>query len=329
MANDWIKMSVNLAEKPEVFQIAAKLGLDVYNVVGRLHRIWSWFDLHTTDGHARSVTNVTLDALVSCDGFATAMMEAGWLAIDESGISLPHFDYHNGESAKQRALSTRRKQRERSSLSRSSHVKSVTNVTDEARQACDKSVTREEKRREEYIPPAPQGAKQADEHVEACPRETQDPHLTAIDAPLMARLGKIFRIPDGLQWPDIARQSYLARRAEIQPDHLAVIERYYAAKYDPTDPSDKMRCKTLHSLLENWPSEVGCALAWAESHGPLAQSSVNQATQPPTPDEWHPVWRELYQIDPPAKPWAKLELDYRQEILPILESRRHQPAARS
>lgn len=181
---------------------------------------------------------------------------------------------------------------------------------------------------EPYIPPTPQGAKtQIDEHVDANPREVEDPHLADGDAPLMARLGSIFRMPGALQWSDITRQAFRARRGEIEESHLSAIERYYAAKYDPANPADKMRCKTLHSLLENWSSEVGCALAWVESVLPLIAKTA--AEPPPTPDQWHPVWRQLYQTEPPAVAWAALKLDYRQEMLPVVREKSQKPSTAS
>lgn len=101
-------MNIGLHECPEVLQIAAATGLDPFGVVGRLHRVWGWFDQNTTDGNARSVTFVTLDSFTCSAGFAAAMVEAGWLGTTADGLSLPHFDRHNGESAKKRAQTARR-----------------------------------------------------------------------------------------------------------------------------------------------------------------------------------------------------------------------------
>lgn len=68
------------------------------------------------------------------------MEQVGWLVFDESGVSIPNFDRHNGETAKTRAQGTKRQQKRRS----------VTpDVPQVSRSERDKSVTREEKRREE------------------------------------------------------------------------------------------------------------------------------------------------------------------------------------
>lgn len=114
MAGDWIKMRIDLADDPAVISMAAKLGVEEFAVVGRLHKLWSWADRHSVDGHAVGVTQTWIDRHVACDGFAQAMMDAGWLSVDNSGLIFPNFDRHNGESAKKRGLSTERTRKARS-----------------------------------------------------------------------------------------------------------------------------------------------------------------------------------------------------------------------
>ena len=133
MAGDWIKFETVTPDKPEVFQIAAELGISPEAAVGHLLRVWIWADQQSLDGHALCVTDVTLDAVSRRDGFATAMRNAGWLHGKDGKLALPNFERHNGESAKKRALSTRRKQRERAEKP--------------SRNERDKNATREEKRR--------------------------------------------------------------------------------------------------------------------------------------------------------------------------------------
>ncbi len=146
MASDWIPMRINLAHDPAVISIAARLGIDEFSVVGRLHRLWGWANDNLADGHARSVTPQWVNSFVCTPGFAEAMLEAGWLALRNGSIFFPNFDVWNSQSGKKRILSAKRKGKQR-------HA----DVTKMSRSQRDKSVTREEKRREEKKeePPTP------------------------------------------------------------------------------------------------------------------------------------------------------------------------------
>jgi hypothetical protein len=141
MASDWIPMRINLAFDPAVIAISARLGLDEYSVVGRLHRLWGWANDNLTDGHAKGVTPSWVDTFVGIPGFAVAMAEAGWLTLRSGAVSFPNFDRWNSQGAKQRILATRRKANER--------------VAKASRPQRDKNATKEEKRIEEKDPPNP------------------------------------------------------------------------------------------------------------------------------------------------------------------------------
>lgn len=108
MAGDWLKVETTTPSKAEVWQIADRLELDPDAVFGKLFRVWSWFDSHSENGNAPSVTKKLLDREVCVTGFCDAMIEAGWM-IDRGGlISLPNFTRHNGKTAKNRALTAKR-----------------------------------------------------------------------------------------------------------------------------------------------------------------------------------------------------------------------------
>ena len=113
MAGDWIKYDVTLPEKPEVWQIGALTGLANDAVIGKLLRIWAWFDSHTEDGTCNALTVTQLDGLVTHEGFSEAMAEVGWLVSHKSKrvITVPGFDMHNGKTAKARALTNARVKR--------------------------------------------------------------------------------------------------------------------------------------------------------------------------------------------------------------------------
>ncbi|HKS67547.1 MAG TPA: hypothetical protein VJR26_09945 [Candidatus Acidoferrales bacterium] len=109
MAGDWLKIEANLPEKEEVLSITASMGWDDCDLtVGKLFKLWRWFDQQTTDGNARRVTTALLDRIVGVSGFCEAMREVGWLDVDGSGVTLPKFERHNGSTAKSRALTAKR-----------------------------------------------------------------------------------------------------------------------------------------------------------------------------------------------------------------------------
>ncbi len=158
MAGDWIKMRVALHDDPAVIAMADRLGIeDADLIVGKLYRFWAWADSHTSTGENVPVTPRWVNRFLAVPGFAEAMQEAGWLKIGESSITFPAFEKHNGKSAKLRSDAALRQKKHRS----------AGNVTD----SCDKSVTREEKSREEKsrgkppLPPLPQGLANSPEFV--------------------------------------------------------------------------------------------------------------------------------------------------------------------
>lgn len=109
MAGEWLKLEACTPEKSEVLAITARMGWDDADLtVGKLFRIWRWFDQQTTDGNACGVTTALLDRIVGVSGFCEAVHSVGWLCINETGISLPNFERHNGNTAKSRALTAKR-----------------------------------------------------------------------------------------------------------------------------------------------------------------------------------------------------------------------------
>jgi hypothetical protein len=111
----WLKFEITTHDKPEVWQIAQQLNLDPDAVVGKLLRIWAWFDQQTTDGNAPSVTRALLDRYTGVTGFVSAMIAAGWMTEADGVISLPNFERHNGQTAKTRAQTAKRVEKSRKS----------------------------------------------------------------------------------------------------------------------------------------------------------------------------------------------------------------------
>jgi hypothetical protein len=138
MAGLWLPMRLDLAYDPAVIGMAAALGIEEDAVVGKLHRLWSWANQQLQTGHT-NVTASWVNRYVSCQNFAEKMAEQRWLAVNENGtISFPKFDRWNSEGAKNRLNSAERQRKSRRK-----------NVTDMSQNKRDKSVTIEEKRREE------------------------------------------------------------------------------------------------------------------------------------------------------------------------------------
>lgn len=135
----WLKFDCATPEKPEVIRITIAMGWDDPDTtVGKLLKVWRWFDAHSVDGNAHGVTLSLLDRLIGVTGLAQAMTDAGWLVVTDDGLNLPNFENHNGKTAKDRALTAKRAANHRSNGK--SNAMSVTT-----------SLPREEKRREEKI----------------------------------------------------------------------------------------------------------------------------------------------------------------------------------
>lgn len=141
MAGDWIKLEHSTPDKPEVVKLAAALGLDQDAVVGKLVRLWIWADQQSVSGNALTVTNMFIDRITFCNGFAVGLVKVGWLSGREGLLTIPNFDRHNGQTAKNRAITNRRVATHRAK----GNYETVTNVTEDALQK-----PLPEKRREEY-----------------------------------------------------------------------------------------------------------------------------------------------------------------------------------
>lgn len=146
MAGDWIKMRVDLRDDPAVFQIAERLGLDELHVIGGLFCFWSWADKHTVDGRVDGATSRLVDRVSCINGFSDALVSVGWLCLDDRGASIPNFERHNGETAKERAQKNARQARWR--RNKGADVDGDVDGDASTRKSTNAS-TREEKRREQ------------------------------------------------------------------------------------------------------------------------------------------------------------------------------------
>ena len=142
MAGDWIKVEKATIRKREVLQIAGQCGIHPDHALGMVVRWFAWCDDNVSDG---VIKGMTPDMFVTdfCDGFMEALSSVGWLRVRDGSLEVPNFDRHLSMSAKKRSDAQARKSRARKT--EGSGGVSHKNVT----KSCDKSVTREEKRREE------------------------------------------------------------------------------------------------------------------------------------------------------------------------------------
>lgn len=143
MSGSWLKVEISTPNKPEILEMSEALNLDPDTVFGKLFRVWSWFDEHTTDGHAPSVTVLHLNRVVGVNNFCEAMIATKWMKKTEKGISIPNFTRHHTKPSKDRALANLRKQAQRE------RDKEVSRTDRDISHASHGTILGPEKRREE------------------------------------------------------------------------------------------------------------------------------------------------------------------------------------
>lgn len=108
MAGDWIKVEKVTPRKLEILAIAAKLGIHADHAFGLCFRFWSWCDDNFAETNAPSVSKALVSALVERSDFVDAMVSVGWLIDSGETVVISNFDRHLSQTAKQRALTSRR-----------------------------------------------------------------------------------------------------------------------------------------------------------------------------------------------------------------------------
>lgn len=168
MAGDWIKFELITLDKPEVCQIADLADIDSDAAVGKLLRVWGWFDQQTEDGNAPSVSKRLLDRMVGVTGFCEHMKSVGWMFEDDGVISLPNFARHNGKTAKNRLLTAKRVANHKAS-----------NGKGNARSVSDALPKEDVEKSKEQTPHTPASRPVAD--VASAPVATDGPFLMTLD----------------------------------------------------------------------------------------------------------------------------------------------------
>ena len=261
MAGDWMKIEHDTPDKPEVLEIARLLDMDQDAVVGKLVRVWIWFDRHSVDGSAPVTVRALLDRYAGRDGFVTAMVTVGWMEANGETLQIPHFEYHLGKGAKARAQNNRRQETFRKKHNANSNGGSVT-----------KSVTREEKRREEKSiktedPPLPPVGGNGDGSVTLAAAIKMTGAAGKLNrlkvreiTPDMVRVGSWFGHRETTKW-SVANAKALHELGPLDPEELDLLEKWYTAP----GRAERYCRKTLTTLLNNWTEEVDKARGFSNS----------------------------------------------------------------
>ena len=306
MAGDWIKMRTNLGGDPAVKSVARETRETAFAVVGRLHAFWSWADQHTDDGELPFTTLADIDDLVEKRGFAAQMLRVGWLiqVEDGAGVCIPHWERHNGRSAKKRCLDSEAQRRKRET-DHDNPRKMSESVSDKKRQNPDQR--REEKSNTPIVPAS--GDETGEEKGMDQPAE--NPHLDRARAIFRMRPTTPLDRAQARAWKVAAPTI----TATFSPTDWATLEAYYAAEIPARDD---IRRRDLATLLNNWSGELTRARRWAEQFGftPPDLSQKNEKGAPPD-DLWREVLSALYPEADPAvySAWAQVPDSLQGEIL--------------
>jgi hypothetical protein len=107
----WMKVEFTTPDKPEMIAAARMCKASAGDTFLAFFRLWSYFDNQTATGFLPDLTTDDLDRIAGLSGFGKAMAKVGWIEQDTRGITIPHWEKHNGSSAKRRALTQSRVQK--------------------------------------------------------------------------------------------------------------------------------------------------------------------------------------------------------------------------
>lgn len=167
----WVQIRIDLVNEPEVYAIAAALGLSRYDVVGRLISFWGWAKRVTRTGVIRHVDARVIDAHVGVTGFVTALEKVAWLERDESRLIIPRFERYflpKTERQKELARLRSRKYREKKKRDASRASRDVTVARRDGQQ------NRTEQNKTISLPPTPLSEGGEKESVLASPSKAKD-----------------------------------------------------------------------------------------------------------------------------------------------------------
>jgi hypothetical protein len=249
----WIKIEHQTPDKPEVGAIAHKLRITPAEAFLALFRVWAWADESTADGTLPGIGPAWIDHIARVAGFGAAMKDAGWLFETPTGLEIPNFDDHNGESAKARAQSQKRmnKVREREKHDARTAPKRNASATNVARSA---QQERNEMRNGSVTVAQPEQEQEQSKSRASKLGLAKTPLPPEAAAGLAARLAAA---PDGIREPEAADDDEAGPEGESALGDLAGS----AGLARPDDPADpvwtKRRLVLAKAAICNSPIAIG------------------------------------------------------------------------
>jgi hypothetical protein len=150
MANNWIKFVKSNVTDGRIRQTAKRCNAKTVTILGALVTLWSFADDHLdNNGVLIGWTFEDFNDEVDVENFCQSLPDS-WIALSDQGfIQLPNYLEHNGETAKQRALSNKRVAKNRAQ--KKCNAKTVTGAKKVVTQKTRPEERREDKIREEEI----------------------------------------------------------------------------------------------------------------------------------------------------------------------------------
>lgn len=167
-APDYIPIYREMVRSRQVLRIVRETGRTRQHVVGVLVDLWLWVTSETADGRIDGIGRADLcEAIGEDEPFWCAVESAGWIAIDDGGVTVPKFDAKLSTAAVSRLNSRERKRKQRQEV-----TKGVTDMSQECHKKTGQK--RDQKRREENTREEKKEEKETEKPLEYPPHLDND-----------------------------------------------------------------------------------------------------------------------------------------------------------
>lgn len=261
---DWLKLNHALVRSAKVRGLMRLLRCKKHAALGLAVHWLCWVDEQTVDGQT-GLSPDELDDEIGFRGGAEALIGIGWAALGEDGLVYAlEFGKHCGESAKERALNSRRQANKRARDKEVSRVVSR-DVSRSERDGCHGEchgggVTRIEENRIQYkgrgSNTVVSGRTRADLSPEEWGRFRAWLVRLGSALPMLGRLNPDVPLPGKVEDAAVAAWAALPGVSDAEVEAL---RRYYAA---PDDAVRTYRPNGLEWFFEGLPDVLGYALTW-------------------------------------------------------------------